>query len=30
MAEKVIGFKIQIEGLAGTIETATQLKKANS
>jgi hypothetical protein len=27
MAEKVIGFKIQIEGLAGTIETATQLKK---
>jgi len=24
MAEKVIGFKIQIEGLAGTIETATQ------
>ena len=28
MAEKVIGFKIQIEGLAGTIETATELKKA--
>jgi len=27
MAEKVIGFKIQIEGLAGTIETATQLKR---
>lgn len=27
MAEKVIGFKIQIEGLAGTIETATELKK---
>ena len=28
MAEKVIGFKIQIEGLAVTIETATELKKA--
>ena len=27
MAEKVIGFKIQIEGLAGTIETATELKR---
>jgi len=27
MAEKVIGFKIQIEGLTGTIETATQLKR---
>jgi hypothetical protein len=27
MAEKVIGFKIQIEGLPGTIETATQLKR---
>ena len=27
MAEKVIGFKIQIEGLSGTIETATQLKR---
>ena len=27
MAEKVVGFKIQIEGLAGTIETATQLKR---
>jgi hypothetical protein len=27
MAEKIIGFKIQIEGLAGTIETATQLKR---
>jgi len=27
MAEKVIGFKIEIEGLAGTIETATQLKR---
>jgi len=27
MAEKVIGFKIQIEGLVGTIETATQLKR---
>jgi len=26
MAEKVIGFKIQIEGLASQIETATQLK----
>ena len=27
MSEKVIGFKIQIEGLAGTIETATELKR---
>lgn len=27
MAEKVIGFKIQIEGLVGTIETATELKR---
>jgi hypothetical protein len=27
MADKVIGFKIQIEGLSGTIETATQLKR---
>jgi len=26
MAEKVIGFKIEIEGLASQIETATQLK----
>jgi hypothetical protein len=25
--DKVIGFKIQIEGIAGTIETATELKK---
>jgi len=28
MAEKVIGFKLSIEGLAGTIETAEQLKRA--